>query len=465
MLAGAGPGTKLHASASFHSARAVPVERGAVKTMLRVLLAALLSFASLASVSASWTLRATPGSGGRWYDITMSSNGTKLAATDDLGKIWTSTDSGETWTSRATTQRWHRITSSSDGTKLAAFVGGWQGGHIWTSADSGKTWTQDDSVFQSGLAGAENGSDQHWTDITMSNDGTKIAATTREPYRGVNFIWISKDSGANFEPKSVRDVAERIRFGSITMSSNGTKLAATVSQGSIWMSTDSGKTWVEDESVGSPQDWRDMTSSSDGTKLAAVAGISGTTFSANIWISTDSGANWYPAFEPDAENWNRITSSSDGTTLAAVAGISGTTFSANIWISKDSGANWYPAFEPDAENWYALTMSSDGTKLAATVWSGNIWTFKPLVCDENSHVSNGACVPCGPGASRAQGDPIDGGDTECACVKDYYVSNGACVPCDPALGRAPGDVPSNGDTECECRCKARTRAWGFTMSD
>ena len=407
----------MHASASFHSARAVPVERGAVKTMLRVLLAALLSFASLASVSASWTLRATPGSGGRWYDITMSSNGTKLAATDDLGKIWTSTDSGETWTSRATTQRWHRITSSSDGTKLAAFVGGWQGGHIWTSADSGKTWTQDDSVFQSGLAGAENGSDQHWTDITMSNDGTKIAATTREPYRGVNFIWISKDSGANFEPKSVRDVAERIRFGSITMSSNGTKLAATVSQGSIWMSTDSGKTWVEDESVGSPQDWRDMTSSSDGTKLAAVAGISGTTFSANIWIS------------------------------------------------KDSGANWYPAFEPDAENWYALTMSSDGTKLAATVWNGNIWTFKPLVCDENSHVSNGACVPCGPGASRAQGDLIDGGDTECACVKDYYVSNGACVPCDPALGRAPGDVPSNGDTECECRCKARTRAWGFTMSD
>ena len=110
-------------------------------------------------------------------------------------------------------------------------------------------------------------------------------------------------------------------------------------------------------------------------------------------------------------------------------------------------------------------MSSDGTKLYATVNDGNIWTFREPFCYENSHVSNGDCVPCGPNLYRAQGDPIDGGDTECACAKDYYVSNGACVACDPALGRAPGDVPSNGDTECECKCKARTRAWGFSMSD
>jgi photosystem II stability/assembly factor-like uncharacterized protein len=302
----------------------------------------------------------------------------------------------------------------------------------------------------------------------MSSDGTKIAATTRIPYRGDNFIWISKDSGANFEPKSVRDAPERINFRGITSSSNGTKLAATVSEGNIWTSTDSGDTWIEDVSVGSPQNWKDITSSSDGTKLAAVARRAGTvdnpTFLANIWISTDSGANWYPAFEPDAENWHRITMSSDGTRLVAVAA-NYQTFSANIWISKDSGANWEPAFEPDAENWYGLTISSDGTKLAAVVSGGNIWTYRPTVCDENSHVSNGACVPCSPGASRAEGDPIDGGDTECACVKDHRVLNGACVACDSGVFRAPGDVPSNGDTECECKCKARTRAWGFTMSD
>ena len=90
MLAGAGPGTKLQASASFHSARAVPVERGAVKTMLRVLLAALLLFASLASVSAStWTEVKPTESTQSFYAITSSSDGTKLAVTVIGGNIWT----------------------------------------------------------------------------------------------------------------------------------------------------------------------------------------------------------------------------------------------------------------------------------------------------------------------------------------------------------------------------------------
>ena len=59
--------------------------------------------------------------------ITSSSDGTKLAAVVYGGNIWTSTDSGETWTSRASRPDrawWYGITSSSDGTKLAATVHG-----------------------------------------------------------------------------------------------------------------------------------------------------------------------------------------------------------------------------------------------------------------------------------------------------------------------------------------------------
>jgi hypothetical protein len=58
--------------------------------------------------------------------------GAKLAATVFGGNIWTSTDSGATWTedtSVGSTKDWHLITSSSDGTKLAATV---FGGNIWT---------------------------------------------------------------------------------------------------------------------------------------------------------------------------------------------------------------------------------------------------------------------------------------------------------------------------------------------
>ena len=235
----------------------------------------------------------------------------------------------------------------------------------------------------------------------------------------------------------------------ITSSSDGTKLAAVTWGYNIWTSTDSGETWT---SRASTKNWAFITSSSDGTKLAATAN------EGNIWTSTDSGETW--TSRASLRKWYGITSSSDGTKLAA------TVDGGRIWTSTDSGETWTEV-EPSGSNryWYGITSSSDGTKLAAAALEGNIWTYRTPVCDENSHVSNGACVPCGPGASRAQGDLIDGGDTECACVKDYYVSNGACVACDPALGRAPGDVPSNGDTECECKCKARTRAWGFSMSD
>ena len=149
--------------------------------------------------------------------------------------------------------------------------------------------------------------------------------------------------------------------------------------------------------------------------------------------------------------------SSDGTKLAAI--VSG----GNIWTSTDSGETWTEVKPTEStQGWHGITSSSDGTKLAAVVNNGNIWTYG--VCDENSHVSNGACVPCGSGASRAEGDPIDGGDTECACVKDHRVLNGACVACGPSASRAPGDVPSNGDTECLSCCeerRAKLEALGF----
>ncbi|MCA9326253.1 hypothetical protein KC976_01460, partial [Candidatus Saccharibacteria bacterium] len=99
-----------------------------------------------------------------WQSITSSADGTKLAAVVDGGSIYTSADSGATWTERtsAGSRNWASIASSTDGTKLAAVV---DGGYIYTSADSGATWTERTS------AGSRN-----WYSITSSTDGTKLAA-------------------------------------------------------------------------------------------------------------------------------------------------------------------------------------------------------------------------------------------------------------------------------------------------
>ena len=285
----------------------------------------------------------------QWYAITSSADGSKLAAVVILGNIWTSKDSGTTWTedtSVGSTKWWHAITSSADGTKLAAVV---YNGNIWTSKDSGTTWTEDASV----------GSPKKWLAITSSADGTKLAAVV---YNGN--IWTSVNSGTTWtEGTSVGSTKE---WYAITSSANGTKLAAGAGVGNIWTSVNSGTTWTEDTSVNSLKQWYAITSSADGSKLAAVV------HNGLIFTSVNSGTTWTSSLkhadgnELVAKEWRDITSSADGTKLAAVV------HNGNIWTSKDSGTTWT---ERELEKFVCITSSDDGTKLAAVAAGhGKIWT-------------------------------------------------------------------------------------------
>jgi hypothetical protein len=159
---------------------------------------------------------------------------------------------------------------------------------------------------------------------------------------------------------------------SITSSADGTKLAAVVQSGRIYTSTDSGATWIEVPStapMNTNRNWRSITSSADGTKLAAVVQ------NGRIYTSSDSGATWseVPSTAPMNTNrsWQSITSSSDGTKLAAVVN------GGRIYTSADSGATWAEVTSSPMNvnrNWWSITSSSDGTKLAAVVYGGRIYT-------------------------------------------------------------------------------------------
>lgn len=268
-----------------------------------------------------------------WTAIASSSDGVKLAAAVQGGQIYTSTDSGVTWTARETTRLWVTIVSSSDGVKLAAVV---HNGQIYTSADSGATWTARDS-------------NKTWRYIASSSDGVKLAATVNNGQ-----IYTSTDSGVTW---TARD-SNRFWEG-ITSSSDGAKLAAVVNNGQIYTSTDSGATWTARDSS---RVWDAITSSSDGTKLAAVVG--GTCCTGQIYTSTDSGVTWTAR---DANrNWTTIASSSDGVKLVAIVN------NGQVYTSTDSGVTW--TVRDSNRNWATVTSSSDGTKLAAGVWQGQIHT-------------------------------------------------------------------------------------------
>jgi len=170
-----------------------------------------------------------------------------------IANIGSFTD-GYTWTQRSpipvTTRSWYGITSSSDGTKLAAGV--WNG-YIYTSTDSGATWTTNSNSSGS----------LFWYSITSSSDGTKLAAGVSGGY-----IYTSTDSGATWTTNSNSSGSRD--WYSITSSSDGTKLAAVIYGGYIYTSTDSGATWTTNSNSSGSRNWYSITSSSDGTKLAAV---------------------------------------------------------------------------------------------------------------------------------------------------------------------------------------------------
>jgi len=105
--------------------------------------------------------------------IASSSDGTKLVAVENFngqigGYIYTSTNSGATWTARMTDSNrdWQSVASSSDGTKLVAVV---ELGYIYTSADSGVTWTARESS-------------RNWLAVASSSDGTKLVALVQDGF-------------------------------------------------------------------------------------------------------------------------------------------------------------------------------------------------------------------------------------------------------------------------------------------
>ena len=193
------------------------------------------------------------------------------------------------------------------------------------------------------------------------------AMSALTPFRadGLTNIAIAKIGSFNLTYDWIgRDTSRFWR--SISSSSDGTKLAA-VNSGNdfattgryIYTSSDSGVTWTQ---RALSLAWRSITSSSDGTKLAA-APYNGY----NIYTSNDSGVNWTVQTASGAKDWTSITSSADGSKLAAVA------WMGSLSTSSDSGVNWISRSIP-FNYWRSITSSSDGTKLAVVGQDSNIYT-------------------------------------------------------------------------------------------
>lgn len=180
---------------------------------------------SSSDLGATWTIRDNTNSPGGWASIACSADGTKVVGARTTGTLFTSTNSGQTFTARLTdaTRTWSDVASSADGAKLIAAESG--GGQIWTSTDSGATWTARPS------AGSRS-----WTAVASSADGVRLAAVVSG-----GKLYVSADSGVTWTER-LSDANRS--WADVAMSADGTRQAAVISGGQVWLSSDSGVSWA-----------------------------------------------------------------------------------------------------------------------------------------------------------------------------------------------------------------------------
>lgn len=287
----------------------------------------------------------------RWCSVASSADGSKLVAAGSAGEIFTSADSGKTWTNGAIIkENWSSVASSSDGRKLVAS----SYRKIYTSSDSGKTWKS------CGLEGL-------WSSVGCSADGTKLIAgseeRTADPIGKSAYIFISGDSGASWKAIDHYDLSASSGPPHVTVSSDGTRLVVAKEGDYIYTSIDSGLTWVR---RASPEKWVAVATSADGVKIVAV--VSG----GHIYTSDDSGETWVPRDLDKTRSsiysdraWVSVASSADGRNIAALES------GGRIYTSTDSGETW--TARESNRDWASVACSADGSKLVAVAKSGGIY--------------------------------------------------------------------------------------------
>jgi hypothetical protein len=243
--------------------------------------------------------------------IASSADGTHLIAaeSDTSGSIFTSSDSGVTWTPRDSLRSWARVASSSDGSKLLATV---SAGTIYVSSDFGVTWTAS-SVSS---VPAFNGS---WQQVAISGDGSKAVAISQGGSPSSrNGVYVFDATGLvwtqAFAVQSLNSVA---------ISADGSKIYA-AGGGGIYGSTDGGVAWGQLLAIGG---FYRITSSADGTRLFASGGL-------GLHVSIDAGTTWVR--RSLNSNLAAIGQSADGSTLLALNAVGND----GLATSSDGGVTW-----------------------------------------------------------------------------------------------------------------------------
>jgi photosystem II stability/assembly factor-like uncharacterized protein len=212
-------------------------------------------------------------------------------------------------------------------------------GALIRSIDSGTTW----SVISS--AGNKN-----WSAIAVNDSGTVIAAA--ESSGGV---WLSTNSGSSFVLQS-NGVPTSSNWYWLDMNSTGTIIAASNSGSSVYISTNTGSSWAPQAVTGASQ-IKSIAMSAAGDKMAVLSQGNNT-----LYTSTNTGVSWTPQTRAGviAQSAPGFLLSKDGQRIVFMRNdgsyLSRTTDFGATWETLTAGTSYA----------IAMTASDDGT----TIWLG-----------------------------------------------------------------------------------------------
>lgn len=267
-----------------------------------------------------------------WRSMASSADGMRLVACAYNDRLYTSPDGGVSWVASGVAREWWDVASSSDGRRLIACASGISGSELYISEDYGATWTARETVRQ-------------WSSVASSADGMKLLAAEAGGY-----LYTSQDGGTNWTAHD----SWSLQWSGTASSADGTRLVACVDGGYIYTSSDAGTNWT---AHGNLLDWYCVAISADGDHLLAGA------FNEHLYIS-NSGVLWEPCVPTGM--WSAVTSSDDGTRLAACS------TDGRIYVSSDSGATW--SAQAGVRPWTGIASSSSGMRLTACASWDRIYT-------------------------------------------------------------------------------------------
>jgi hypothetical protein len=285
-----------------------------------------------------------------WTENTLLSYSILLLRSTDYGATFSNV-SGTTLTGSA---YWQSVAMTNSGAVQTALV---YGGAIYRSIDSGATWSNA-GITIDGSANANTGTPRNWQDIAVAAETGAVQVTCVSG----GYLYISTNTGATWVSSSVvidsagTQMTNRA-WRAVAVSANGefglACVNSTTASGFLYRSVNSGATWVEVTSynggggIGS-QAWQDVGMSANGKyQVACVA-------SGLIYYSKNYGASWTSLTAAGTRAWSSVSISENGGTISAT--------------TNDTGGGVWTYAMPDEQYYKSPALLNSGsTTTPATI--------------------------------------------------------------------------------------------------